>query len=345
MRRGAAAFIACGLALSAALAACAPESLPPPGLEDGITVTYATVPLSKSDPRETRAGSLIYRGGIEISSGDPRFGGWSGLIVSADGRRILAQSDEAHWLRADLIYDARGNLAGLARAQLADMLDMNGQTMAKTEGDAEGLDALTQAGPDGTVVVSFERDHRVWRYDLSHSLDTKPDAVPMPDAIKSLRHNEGLEGLAVLKPGVLIAVSENTPDANRDMKAWLVPYPAAPSIAFGQLGVIPHPPYRISDAAMGPDGQYLYLLERHYFGPIGGLAIAVRQIPAADVKSGARLGGEEIAEFDSSETIDNMEGLALRRGADGRTILYMISDDNYNRALQRTLLLMFEVAQ
>lgn len=345
MRRGAAAFIACGLALSAALAACAPESLPPPGLEDGIAVTYATVPLSKSDPQETRAGSLIYRGGIEISSGDPRFGGWSGLIVSTDGRRMLAQSDEAHWLRAGLHYDAHGNLAGIAEAQLADMLNMNGKTMTKAEGDAEGLAALTQAGPDGPVAVSFEGDHRIWRYDLSHSLDAKPGAVPTPEAIESLRYNEGLEGLAVLKPGTLIAVSENTPDANGDMEAWLVPYPAAPSVAFGQLGVIPHPPYRISDGAMGPDGRYLYLLERHYFGPLGGLAIAVRRIPADDVEAGARLGGEEIAEFDSSETIDNMEGLALRRGADGRTFLYMISDDNYNRALQRTLLLMFEVAQ
>jgi hypothetical protein len=45
------------------------------------------------------------------------------------------------------------------------------------------------------------------------------------------------------------------------------------------------------------------------------------------------------------EDIDNMEGLALRRGADGKTFLYMISDDNYNHAFQRTLLLMFELAQ
>lgn len=344
MRRYAALF-ACVFALSVALDACAPESLPPSGLEDGITVTYATVPLSKSKPQETRVGSMIYRGGLDLSSPDPRFGGWSGLIVSADGRRMLAQSDEAHWLRANLLYDARGNLAGIAEAQLADMLDMNGKTMAKAEGDAEGLAALTQAGPDGPVAVSFEGDHRVWRYDLSHSLNVKPDAVPMPKAIKSLRYNEGLEGLAVLKPDTLIAVSENTPDANGDMEAWLVPYPAVPPVAYGQLGVIPHPPYQISDAAMGPDGRYLYLLERHYFGLLGGLAIAVRRIPAADVEAGARLDGEEVEEFDSSETIDNMEGLALRRETGGRTFLYMISDDNYDRAFQRTLLLMFEVAQ
>ena len=44
------------------------------------------------------------------------------------------------------------------------------------------------------------------------------------------------------------------------------------------------------------------------------------------------------------ENIDNMEGVALRREKDGKTLLYMISDDNYNLVLQRTVLLMFEVA-
>lgn len=346
MRRLSATILAGAFALSFALAACATEAPAQAGLKDAVALSYKPVPLSQSAPRETRVGKLIYRGGIEISSGDTRFGGWSGLVVSADGSRMLAQSDEAHWLRADLLYDKNGNLVGVARAQLADMLNMNGQTMTKGEGDAEGLDALTPAGPDGPVIVSFERDHRVWRYDLSHSLDTKPETVPMPDAIKTLRYNLGLEGLTMLKPGALLAVAEDSRDSKGDMEAWLVPYPArAPLIEDGRLGVVSHPPYEISDAAMGPAGKHLYLLERHYFGPIGGVVIAVRRIDAADVKAEARLGGEEIAKFSQRESIDNMEGLALRRGADGRTFLYMISDDNYNHVLQRTLLLMFELDQ
>ena len=40
--------------------------------------------------------------------------------------------------------------------------------------------------------------------------------------------------------------------------------------------------------------------------------------------------------------IDNMEGLAVRRGANGETLLYMMSDNNFSR-FQRTLLLMFEL--
>jgi hypothetical protein len=36
-----------------------------------------------------------------------------------------------------------------------------------------------------------------------------------------------------------------------------------------------------------------------------------------------------------------MEGLALHQGAGGETILTLISDDNFNRLLQRTVLLQF----
>ena len=36
-----------------------------------------------------------------------------------------------------------------------------------------------------------------------------------------------------------------------------------------------------------------------------------------------------------------MEGLAVHRGAGGETIVSMISDDNFNHCLQRTMLLQF----
>jgi hypothetical protein len=344
MRRYPAGFLAGAVALSLSLVACATEAPVRKGLKDAVALSYERIPLSQSDRKEHRVGRLLYRGGIEISSSDRRFGGWSGLVVSADGTRMLTQSDKAHWLRADLVYGTRGNLAGIANAQLADMRNRRGRRMAKRQGDAEGLVALTRAGPDGPVLVSFERIPRVWSYDLSHSLDARPEPVSMPDGIKTLRgSNQGLEGLTILRPGAVLAVSEAPHETRGEMDAWLVPYPTrAAGIVYGALKIKRHPPYEISDAAMGPDGKYLYLLERHYYGMVRGVAIAVRRIRATDVRGGATLGGQEIAEFSVRENIDNMEGLALRRSSDGKTYLYMISDDNYS-PLQRTLLLMFEL--
>ncbi len=227
--------------------------------------------------------------------------------------------------------------------------------------------SLSPLDTDGPVVVSFERDHRIWEYDLSHSLDVKPEVVPTPDAIKSLESNSGLEGLTLFAPHELLAVAETPQDSNGDHPVWLIPLTLRPTFAEAMAGkqaqgegtdqslmlspskhegdalsVRHHDPYEISDAAMGPDGN-LYLLERHYFGPIRGVVIAVREIDRADVKPGARLDGHEIAEFTMRENIDNMEGLSLRRDADGKTLLTMISDDNYNHVIQRTVLLMFEV--
>ena len=114
---------------------------------DTVILNAKIIPLSSADLKETRVGDLIYRGGLQIRSPDARFGGWSGLLVSADGKRMLSQSDEGHWLRANLVYDKRGNLVGIANGELADMQALDGSKLGpKQEADAEGLAALSEKG-------------------------------------------------------------------------------------------------------------------------------------------------------------------------------------------------------
>lgn len=331
-------------ALAIPVGACTVEVPAAPGLVDAISISYQRHALSDDDAGAGRVGRLVYRGGLVLYSPDSRFGGWSGLLVSADGKRMLSQSDEGHWLRADLVYDDQGDLAGVGGAELADMRDRAGETMPKRRGDAEGLAALSPAGLDGSVLVSFEQKARVWRYDVGRSLDARPSTVAMPGGIAVGDNNRGLEGLTLLDAHTLFAVMESPHGDSPDMDAWLVCYPQPGSCAHsGPLRVAFHRPYYISDAAMGPDGTHLYLLERRFLGLLGGLAIAVREIETDRVKPGALLQGVEIARFDGRAGMDNMEGLALRRGSDGKTYVYMISDDNYDHSLQRTLLLMFEL--
>jgi len=312
---------------------------------DDIELQYRSLPLSSANLKENRVGALTYRGGLEVTSSDPRFGGWSGLLVSADGDHLLSQSDEGHWLRVRLRYDKRGNLAGLAEAHPADMQGLDSSRLKpKTEADAEGLAALSDKGPDGPVAVSFERDARIWRYDVSASLDTVPTEIPTPEDIKTLDFNSGLEGLTRISATTLFTVAETPQVRGTDHPAWLIPLPGQKNAQpFQRLSVRHHEPYEISDSAMSPDGRWLYLLERHYYGPVRGVVVAVRRVEASAIKPGAQLDGSEIARFTMHENIDNMEGLALRREKDGKTLLYMISDDNYNLVLQRTVLLMFEV--
>ncbi len=84
----------------------------------------------------------------------------------------------------------------------------------------------------------------------------------------------------------------------------------------------------------------MLVLER-YFRWTEGVKMRLRHIPAGEIAPGARITGRTLIQADSSYDIDNMEGLAVHRGAGGETVLSMISDDNFNHLIQRTVFLQF----
>ena len=55
---------------------------------------------------------------------------------------------------------------------------------------------------------------------------------------------------------------------------------------------------------------------------------------------GSAVDGPVLMEADLGYEIDNMEGLAVHRAANGDTVLTLVSDDNFS-VIQRTLLLQF----
>jgi hypothetical protein len=67
----------------------------------------------------------------------------------------------------------------------------------------------------------------------------------------------------------------------------------------------------------------------------------IRRIPGASIRPGATIDGTVLMTADMMNQIDNMEGLAVRTGPDGGTLITLISDDNLNHLLQRTILLQF----
>ena len=52
--------------------------------------------------------------------------------------------------------------------------------------------------------------------------------------------------------------------------------------------------------------------------------------------------GEEVARLTMLHGIDNLEAMELRRSDDGRLLVYLMSDDNFN-LVQRTVLMSWEV--
>ena len=95
-----------------------------------------------------------------------------------------------------------------------------------------------------------------------------------------------------------------------------------------------------TDAATLPNGDVLVL--SRYFRLLGGFKARLERIPAGAIRACAVLRGELLARFAPPLAVDNFEGVAVTRDADGGTLVYILSDDNFN-FLQRTLLLLFRL--
>lgn len=80
------------------------------------------------------------------------------------------------------------------------MLDMQGRPMQGKEGEPEGLTLERPGDLYGREAVSFERDVRVWRCDLSHGFDAKPTNVPIGHWDDALHDNQQLEAITLFKP-------------------------------------------------------------------------------------------------------------------------------------------------
>jgi len=305
---------------------------------DAVEIAATGVAFNLSDPEAgpgapSGSSPLAYRGGLVLTSADDRFGGISGLLIRNEGNSIQAVTDTGHWLEADIIYDAEGRLAGISNAAMAPILDTQGRSIAgsKRLGDAEAMTRL----PDGTIAVAFERTHRVWTYSLvadgyaakAMPFDISPD---LSDAV----NNKGLEALASLPDGSLLALTEATMVAEDVIRGWRVTDTGTIDARLRRI-----PPFDLTDMALLPYGDLLTLERR--FSTIGGVGAQMRHIAAADLVSDGVLEGPVVYRSSAGETVDNMEGLAVHETKDGTTHVFVVSDDNFN-PLQRTLLLMFE---
>ncbi len=291
------------------------------------------LPLNPSDPLQDQVGRLRYRGGVELTSRNILFGGLSGLDVSADGQRMVAMSDNGRWIAARLLYD-KGNLTGATDGVLKPIKKLKGYTRRGNWRDAE---SLAQDGSGG-FYVSFERHHRIWHYPAhpTDPIDAEPQALNGPDDFEKQPYNGGVEALTRLCDRRLLAISEEAPgDAPGTKKAWVFDGKSWKALNYATTGK-----FRVTGAATLPDCN-LAILERSYT-PLEGVRARVLYLPAETIRAGATLRGEELAALAPPLSVDNMEGIAARRGDHGETLLYLVSDDNFSK-FQRTLLLMFDL--
>lgn len=325
-RRIAALFLAATFA-AAAFAQDPPAPAP-------VVVFSQSVPLDPRDPAARRIGQLEFRGGIALRSTDPRFGGFSGIHVSTDGAALLAVSDRGAWLRLRLLYDRNGRLTGAGQAEMGALIGEDGQPLTGADRDAEDLAVL----PDGSMLVPFERRHRILHYpEASPPFSKPPVAFPIPEGLEEAPPNGGLEALVHVGRGFLVAIAERMTAGGGALAAWV-----GRGGVWEPFGYVRKPGFRVTAAGLMPAGDLL-VIEHRYSAASGSVARFVR-VPRNAIAPRRRVEGRELAELAPPLTTENFEAVAIRRGAAREALIYVMSDDNFN-PLQRTLLLMFAVTE
>jgi len=331
------AFAAAALASAAAFSSMV--TAPSAGASLALQVT--PVPLDATDPSRSAVGSLRYLGGLWLRSEDPRFGGLSDLRVSPDGGQLLAVSDCGRGFTASLSYDATGRLAGLAEARLLDLEGPTGGPLGTGDIDAESL-----VQGDGTLEVAFEGRGRVQSYTARPAFGGAARVLASPPGLSQCGRNGGLETMADTGDGRRLLVCETRLAPSSTVPAWVgrgedwTPRDYPLTFDGGWAGE----PFRPTGAALLPDGDMLVVERR--FPPIGARLV---RLPRANVEATGALEPSEIARLEKPLTLDNFEGVEARRDSSGRTLVYLLSDDNgcakvpgaHRSGLQRTLLLLF----
>lgn len=311
-------------------------------LQDGEPVKTRTKAIETFHigREENRFGKLTFLGGLEILASDRKVGGLSGLISLDGGRRFLAVTDNGHWVSGHVDQDADGAPSDITGVRYARLRGADGKTLDARWG--HDTEALTLDGSG--LYVSAETRNAVYHYPwpLTTGHERMIGEVALPDDIRALPRNAGLESLAAAPEdspfaGSLIAIAESAPSDLHDLTGYVLGPDGTKRFTLRR-----HDRFDATDAAFLPNGDLLVMERRFNLRDLIGLRL--RRIAAADIRADAVLDGELLLEADFNTQIDNMEALAVHQTDAGDTILTLVSDDNRS-ILQRTLFLRFRLEE
>ncbi len=274
--------------------------------------------FQRSRPEVGRFGGLEFRGGLVLTSPSHHFGGWSGLVMDADGKSALTISDRGTWLTADVTYE--GNQpTGFARARIGPLAALGSRPLSdKREQDAEAATLVDGTLARGTILIGFERVHRVGRFEVRDREVGTPSAyLRLPSEATRMQTNQGIEALAVIQAGALkgsvVAFAERFTRGSGYHTGWIWVRGEPQRIHLKDIDG-----FNITDAAGLPDGGLL-VLER-YFRWTAGVSMRIRRLRPAEIVPGARLTGETLLEAE-------LELRDRQHGGDGRASRSARRDD------------------
>ncbi|MHA7899173.1 MAG: esterase-like activity of phytase family protein [Henriciella sp.] len=265
---------------------------------------------------------LTLAGAWQLESSNTAFGGLSGLEVMRSGS-LLSITDDGKfvWISIDPetgVPDGLGSIAPMRNGE--------GEIFPnKRSADSEGL-----AFRDGIAFVSFEQDHRIEAYDLEScgSAAHAARVVKLDRVVdgRALGNNRGAEGL-MLRDQNLVAGFESQASGGS---------PVGTVNTDGTLADVARTEQPLLFLLTGMDHQDGMTVKTfRAYDPVRGPRVILQVLDAANVLIAK-------ATLKKPLPVDNFEAVALGTSPDGKTRIWVLSDDNFS-ADQRTLLLALDL--
>ena len=307
-----------------------------------VTVSAAQITQFKNAGVDQQVDGLIFRGGIAMVAQVDIFGGLSGLTLTGPNNQVSFVTDRGNFVSGHLAYDDDDRLFGFIGVNIEPIQNSKGDPLPRQYAkDAESVDTVYRDGVPVAVRVGFENLTRVADFALTNGTPGgAAREISIPQWLSDTRSNEALESVCVAPPaspiaGSTLLLAEEVLDETGNHRGWLLGQNDK-----GALSYISSDGTNPTDCAFLPNGDLL-VLER-------GIALftfqmRLKRIPAADVRPGAHMQGEELLQSSGGD-IDNMEAVAVHTGPDGQTRITLVSDNNFND-WERNLLLEFSLPE
>lgn len=286
---------------------------------EAVEVSVGSVTMFKGAKVGDQVDSLIWLGGAAIQSNLREFGEFSGISF-LDADRFVMVSDKGYFLSGKIESAIDGQLSGLADTVIAP-IDRKSLVSGDRPPDAEAVAVVFENGEPSFLRVGFERYTQVADYDLEDGRPVGPAvAVDIPVWLRKIETNETIEAICYapetspVSGNTLVIAEDVLGDARRH--AALIIGEGAPQA----LTILGESDFNPSACTFLPGGDLLVLFRAQRDDSF---AMQIRRISANQVRQGAELDGWVILEADN---IGNMEGIAVRPGADGDLRLVLVSD-------------------
>lgn len=264
-------------------------------------------------------GPFTLTGAWRLGTGRPGFDSLSALTI--ENGEFHAIGDRAHWYRFPKPGDTGPTRSGGV---------MIAGFSSTPTGDAEAVVSVPETG---RTWLAMENIRAIVRYEADGS-----NRFVRPSLMAGWEVNAGPEAMVRLADGRFVVLAEGLSEGSAPMHRAVifagdpVDFPDGAPFHFVMPGGVSP-----VEAALLPDGRVLILGRdlRLPFRFVTTLAIA----DPALIRPGQVWRAKEIARLDAPGLADNYEGMAVEPRPEGGISVWLVSDDNQARFLQRTLLL------